>query len=112
MTSAATQETTWQRAIHHPISLLGFVIMISGTVVGNVAIARMIKVVNENKASVDREIFSAAEETEPVSGKAARAAAIKKYREIQPQGRFYGMLQFGWVLNGMGFLIMLGGIFI
>jgi hypothetical protein len=92
--------------------LLGFVIIISGTVVGNVAIARMIKVVNENKASVNPDIFSAAEEIEPVSGKAARAAAIKKYREIQPQGRLYEVLQFSWVLNGIGFLIMLGGIFI
>lgn len=86
--------------------------MFSGTVVGNIAVAKMVKFVNENAVLTKKTMFTAAEETEPVSSKTARAIAIKKYRDIQPQGRFYEMLQLGWVLNGAGFLIMLGGIFI
>ena len=85
--------------------------MLSGTVVGNIAVAKMIDVVNNTDAPVEREMLSSGEEIDPVSAKAARAAAIRKYRETQPDGPSYKLLQLGWVLNGVGFLIMLVGVF-
>jgi hypothetical protein len=80
----------------------GFLVLISGTVVGNVAIYKMTKIVD---ISTDPETKSLAY---PLSGKARQALAIKKYREAQKDGPFYKMLQGGWVLNGVGFLIMVG----
>jgi hypothetical protein len=108
-----TQETIWQRAIHHPVSLLGFLIMVSGSVVGNIAIAKMVNIANqsENDIPPNREMFSTGEELEVKSVAASRAESIKKYQEIQPQGELYGVLQFGYILIGVGFLIMIFGAF-
>ena len=112
MTAMAIQETAWQRAIHHPVSLLGFLILASGSVVSNIAIAKMVNIANESDTPSDREMFSTGEETETRNVGARRAVAIKKYREIRPQGQLYGMLQFGYVLSGIGFLIMIFGVFL
>jgi hypothetical protein len=109
---SATQETSWQRAIHHPVSLFGFVIMLSGTVIGNIAIAKIKNFVSDNEEPKEQEMFSTGQETETVNVGARRSAAIQKYRDLQPDGSYYKMIQLGWVLNGIGFLIMIFGIFI
>jgi hypothetical protein len=111
--AAVTQETTWQRAIHHPVSLLGFFVMTSGSIVSNIAIAKMVKIANEheNNTPSQAEIFPTGDEIETKNVGARRGEAIRKYREIQPQGQLYGMLQSGYVLSGVGFLIMIFGVF-
>jgi hypothetical protein len=110
----AAQETTWQRAVHHPVSLLGFLIVESGSIVSNIAIAKTMNIANESEIDKpsDREMFATSEETETRNVGARRAEAIKKYRRMQPRGQFYKMLHFGYVLSGIGFLVVIMGIFI
>jgi hypothetical protein len=88
---------------------VGFLVFISGTVVGNIGRSKMIDA-GEEDVSVEHEMFSTGEVMAPRGGIAE--TAIAKYRERQPDGPFYRMLQRGWVLNAVGLLIMIGSVVI
>jgi hypothetical protein len=108
-TGEPQQESFLQVVLHHPVFDVGFLVFISGTVVGNIGISKMIDAVEED-VSVEHEMFSTGEMTAPRGGR--REAAIAKYQETQPDGPFYRILQRGWVLNAVGLLIMIGSVVI
>ena len=100
-----------QFLLHHPVSDLGVLVMFGAIILGNMGMWKMMDAA-DSSASPEREMFSTGTETDPVSPNRKRAAAVRKYREEQPNGPFYKMLRVGQGLTVFGAFIMLVGAFI
>jgi hypothetical protein len=100
-------ESFWKFLLH-PVVVAGMVAMFGGIVVGNMGIWRMMDAAEED-IRVKHEMFSTGDATSPRSPSATRAAAVKKYRETQPDGPFYKMLRIGQILTVVGVFVMLIG---
>jgi hypothetical protein len=104
-------EGFWPFLLHHPVAILGTLLMFGGIILGNLA-AGAITDAAETKMSDERQMFSGINVIDPPSPGAQRVEALRKYEETYPHGPLIKRVRVGQFLTVLGAFIMLIGMFV